>query len=124
MASQTSGDFLYDLYANRIGRPTMPDEVRGYWVFLTGLVLGIGGMALFLPSESAAGASGLTLREVSIFVAAVGLAMLVAGPSSGCRCSRGRTTRPTSGSSSASRPPCGSCWCSRASGASRPGASR
>ncbi|QLH83064.1 DUF1508 domain-containing protein [Halosimplex pelagicum] len=79
MASETNDGLLYGVYRDRVGEPTTHDEVRGYWVFLTGLVLGTLGVVLFLPSSSAAGGSGFTLREVSIFVAAVGLAMLVAG---------------------------------------------
>ncbi|WP_436911573.1 DUF1508 domain-containing protein [Halosimplex marinum] len=80
MASETNDGLLYGVYRDRVGEPTTRDEVRGYWVFLTGLVLGTLGVVLFLPSSSAVGTSGLTLRELSIFVAAVGLAMLVAGP--------------------------------------------
>ena len=79
MSANTSGT-LSAVYEERIGTPTTHDEVRGYWIFLTGLVLGAVGFLLFLPSESAAGASGLTLREASIAVAAIGLAMIVAGP--------------------------------------------
>ncbi len=71
---------LYSVYRDRVGEPTTHDEVRGYWVFLTGLVLGTLGIVLFLPSTSAEGASAFTVREASIFVAAIGLAMLVAGP--------------------------------------------
>jgi uncharacterized protein YegP (UPF0339 family) len=71
---------LYSIYNNRIGRPTTDDEVRGYWVFLLGLVLGTLGLVLFLPSESAVGTSGVTIREVSIILVALGLAALVAGP--------------------------------------------
>ncbi|WP_338739479.1 HVO_2922 family protein [Haloplanus salilacus] len=80
MATETNDGVLARIYRERVGRPTTHDEVRGYWVFLTGLVLGTLGIVLFLPSTSATGASALTLREVSIFIAAVGLAMLVAGP--------------------------------------------
>lgn len=78
--STDTGGTLSTVYQNRIGTPTTHDEVRGYWIFLTGLVLGVVGFVLFLPSESAAGASGLTLREASIALAAAGLAMIVAGP--------------------------------------------
>ncbi|ELZ22684.1 hypothetical protein C475_16321 [Halosimplex carlsbadense 2-9-1] len=80
MATETSGGFLDSVYRRRVGEPTTHDEVRGYWVFLTGLVLGTLGIILFLPSASAVGSSGFTLREASLFVSAVGLAMLVAGP--------------------------------------------
>jgi uncharacterized protein YegP (UPF0339 family) len=62
-----------------VGEPTTHDEVRGYWVFLTGLVLGTLGILLFLPSSSP-GTTAFTVREASIFIAAVGMAMLVAGP--------------------------------------------
>jgi len=71
---------LYGFYQNRIGEPDTDDEVRGYWVFLLGLLFGAIGVILFLPSESAVGANGFTLREGSIILMAVGLAMLVAGP--------------------------------------------
>jgi uncharacterized protein YegP (UPF0339 family) len=80
MSAENGGGFLYDLYRKQVGEPTTHDEVRGYWVFLTGVVLGTLGLLLFLPSTSATGASGLTLREASIFLAAIGLVMLVAGP--------------------------------------------
>ncbi|MFB6143501.1 MAG: HVO_2922 family protein [Halorientalis sp.] len=80
MTSTTADNALYRIYRRRIGEPTTHDEVRGYWVFLVGLVLGTLGILLFLPSTSAVGAGGFTLRELSIFLAAVGLAMLVAGP--------------------------------------------
>ncbi|QCC50506.1 HVO_2922 family protein [Halapricum salinum] len=71
---------LYGFYESRIGQPDTDDEVRGYWVFLLGLLFGAIGVILFLPSESAFGADEFTLREGSIIFMAVGLAMLVAGP--------------------------------------------
>jgi len=74
------GGALHRVYRNRVGDPETDDEVRGYWVFLVGLLLATVGLLLFLPSQSAAGAEGLTLRETSIFLAAVGLSMMVAGP--------------------------------------------
>ncbi len=80
MSAETSGGVLYRLYRRTVGEPTSSDEVRGYWVFLTGLVLGTVGLLLFLPSTSAAGGTGFSLREASIFISGIGLAMLVAGP--------------------------------------------
>lgn len=80
MSSQPNAGLLHQLYRQRIGTPTTADEVRGYWVFVVGLLLAVLGVVLFLPSESATGTSGFTLRELSIFLAAVGLAMLFAGP--------------------------------------------
>jgi uncharacterized protein YegP (UPF0339 family) len=49
-------------------------------VYLLGLLLGAVGVALFIPSGSAVGADGFTLREGSIVLMAIGLAMLLAGP--------------------------------------------
>jgi uncharacterized protein YegP (UPF0339 family) len=80
MATETNEGVLYGVYRDRVGAPTTHDEVRGYWVFLVGLLLGTVGIVLFLPSTSPTEVGGLTLREASIFVSAVGLAMLVAGP--------------------------------------------
>lgn len=80
MTAQPQAGVLTEMYRTRVGEPTTHDEVRGYWVFITGLVLGTAGFLLFLVSQSAAGAAGFTIREASIFLAAVGLAMLVAGP--------------------------------------------
>ena len=80
MATQSNGGVLYRIYNNRIGTPTSASEVRGYWVFMTGLLIAVVGLVLFLPSESAQDATGFTLRGLSIFLVAVGLAMFVAGP--------------------------------------------
>jgi len=80
MSTESKNGVLYDVYRQRVGEPTTHDEVRGYWVFLVGLLLGTVGFLLFLPSTSPTEVGGLTLREASIFVSAVGLAMLVAGP--------------------------------------------
>jgi uncharacterized protein YegP (UPF0339 family) len=72
-------DALSAFYRRRVGEPTTHDEVRGYWVFLTGLLLGTAGILLFIPS-TAPRATSFTLREASIFIAAVGLVMMMAGP--------------------------------------------
>ncbi|QSG05691.1 HVO_2922 family protein [Halapricum desulfuricans] len=80
MGTTTTQGPLYSFYRNRIGEPDTDDEVRGYWVFLVGLLLGIAGLVLFFLSESASGADGFTLREGSVMLLSIGLAMLVAGP--------------------------------------------
>ena len=77
MSTTNEGGPLYSIYRDRIGQPQTDDEVRGYWVFLVGLLLAAVGLVLFLPSESAVGADGITLREISIILAAIGLAMLI-----------------------------------------------
>jgi uncharacterized protein YegP (UPF0339 family) len=63
------------LYASHIGAPRTADEVRGYWLFVVGLVAGVLSIVLFLFSGPATG-----LREASIVVGGIGLALLVAGP--------------------------------------------
>lgn len=67
--------FTDGIYARRIGRPRTADEERGYWLFVAGLVLGVLGMLLFLPSAPASG-----LRQWSIALGGAGLALLIAGP--------------------------------------------
>ena len=80
MSTNINNGPLHRIYRRRVGEPTTHDEVRGYWVFVVGLLLGTLGILLFIPSTSAAGGAGFTLREASVFIAAVGLAMLVAAP--------------------------------------------
>ena len=62
-------------YRNRIAEPTTNDEVRGYWLFVLGAVLGIIGIVLFLMSVSAG-----TVRMISIILASIGLMLVFAGP--------------------------------------------
>jgi uncharacterized protein YegP (UPF0339 family) len=62
-------------YRRRIGEPNTDDEARGYWIFALGVVLGIGGILVFLTSEPGGG-----VRQWSIVLASVGLVMLLAGP--------------------------------------------
>lgn len=44
---------LIGVYERLIGTPQTADEAYGYLMFVVGLVVGIVGIALFLPSESA-----------------------------------------------------------------------
>ena len=52
MSTRENEGVLYEFYRNRVGEPTTHDEVRGYWVFLTGLLLGTIGILLFIPSAA------------------------------------------------------------------------
>ncbi|MFB6303871.1 MAG: HVO_2922 family protein [Haloferacaceae archaeon] len=63
------------IYERHIGSPRTDDEVRGYWMFVVGLVAGVIGIVLFLPSGPAS-----FLREWSIVFGGLGLALLVTGP--------------------------------------------
>jgi len=75
MSATDSGDGVTEFYERQIGRAQTADEVYGYLVFVAGLVLGVLGILLFLPSESAG-----SLREYSIALGAAGFALLIAGP--------------------------------------------
>jgi len=79
MTDTKNNGLLYVFYRSRVGEPTTHDEVRGHWVFLTGVLLDTIGILLFIPSAPLR-ATSFTLREASIFVAAVGLVMMMAGP--------------------------------------------
>ena len=52
MSARENEGVLYEFHRNRVGEPTTHDEVRGYWVFLTGLLLGTVGILLFIPSAA------------------------------------------------------------------------
>ena len=67
---------LTKLYQSRIGRARTADEVHGYWAFAVGVVLGLLGILLFLPSQG----GGDPLREWSVVLTAAGLALVFAGP--------------------------------------------
>ncbi len=47
MADETPSGPLANLYAGRIGEPTTDDEVRGYWIFSLGVLVGVFGVVVF-----------------------------------------------------------------------------
>lgn len=49
---ETDSTFV-DLYVRRLGEPRTDDEVRGFWLFVAGVVLGVLGLLLFLFTEAA-----------------------------------------------------------------------
>lgn len=65
---------LNRMYRTRIGDPETDDEVRGYWLFVLGLLFGIAGVLLFLTSVPQGG-----IRQLSIVAVGVGF-VLVVGP--------------------------------------------
>ncbi|NIB99493.1 HVO_2922 family protein [Halobacterium sp. R2-5] len=75
MSTTGRGGGVTEFYERQIGRAETEDEVYGYLVFVAGLVLGIVGILLFLPSESAG-----SMREYSVALGAAGFALLIAGP--------------------------------------------
>ena len=47
MTDETPSGSLANLYAGRIGEPTTDDEVRGYWIFSLGVLVGVLGVVVF-----------------------------------------------------------------------------
>ena len=72
---RTDDGALHAVYRRRIGDPATDDEVRGYWLFVVGLVLAIAGVLLFLASEPRGG-----IRQLSLIGISVGLILLLVGP--------------------------------------------
>ncbi|WP_276273733.1 YegP family protein [Haloarcula litorea] len=62
-------------YEGRIGEPSTADEVRGYYLFVAGLLLGIFGLLLFFFSPANSGP-----REAGYVLGGLGLVLLVVGP--------------------------------------------
>ncbi|SDY47016.1 HVO_2922 family protein [Halobellus clavatus] len=75
MMNESASGTLPQWYRTGIGRPETADEVRGYWIFVLGVLLGVVGIVLFLPSRTAS-----PLREWAIVLAGSGLALALAGP--------------------------------------------
>jgi len=71
----SSDGVLTRLYRGRIGTPTTDDEVYGYWLFVTGIVLGALGLVLFYSAGSRS-----MLREFGYVFAAIGVIALFVGP--------------------------------------------
>ena len=74
MAQSTGGGPLASIYENRIGDATNANEVRGYWAFLAGVVLGFIGLLLY-----SATAPATMSRGVGYALAALAPALLMAG---------------------------------------------
>lgn len=71
---------LVELYRHRIGDPDSIDEVRGYWLYLLGLIFGTAGVALYAWSVSTSTMPTTMLREPSFVLLAIGFVMVLAGP--------------------------------------------
>ena len=71
--SDTGGPFV-ELYVNRLGEPTTDDEIRGYWLFVAGVLLGIVGLALFVLTEAAT-----VMRGLGYGLAALSLPFILLG---------------------------------------------
>ena len=72
---QPTESTLRELYRTRIGDPATEDEIRGYWLFVLGLVLGVAGVLSFLVSEPQGG-----IRQLSMVGVGVGLILAFVGP--------------------------------------------
>jgi len=76
MSSHKSGESTFhSLYRTRVGDPETADEIRGYWLFVVGVVLAVAGVLLFLASEPQGG-----IRQLSIVMVGVSMLLLLVGP--------------------------------------------
>ncbi|KPN31549.1 tryptophanyl-tRNA synthetase [Halolamina pelagica] len=76
MASHKSDESTFQsLYRTHVGDPETDDEVRGYWLFVVGVVLAVAGVLLFLASEPQGG-----VRQLSIVMVGGSMLLLLVGP--------------------------------------------
>jgi uncharacterized protein YegP (UPF0339 family) len=69
---------LFDLYEQYIGEPQSRKDVYGYWTFLAGFALGLIGVAVYLLAITP-GEQQFFVREISITLSAIGLALALFG---------------------------------------------
>ncbi len=74
-SAEPSEGTLQEADRTRIGEPQTDDEVRGYWLFVVGSVLGFLSIVLFLASSPSGG-----LRQGAIVLGGIGLVLLLVGP--------------------------------------------
>lgn len=74
MAQSIGSNPLVSIYERRIGAVTSDNEVKGYWTFLVGVVLGLIGLGIYAVTDPATMARG-----VGYAVAALAPAFLMAG---------------------------------------------
>ncbi len=74
MAGTKPTGALAELYENRIGDPTTNDEVRGYWIFSLGVIVGVVGVAVF-----AATAPRTTARAIGYALVALSPPLVMIG---------------------------------------------
>lgn len=74
MAQSTSDNPLTSMYRNRIGPVSNDTEVTGYWVFATGVVLGIVGLLIYFGTDTAT-----MVRGFGYAVAALSAVLLLSG---------------------------------------------
>lgn len=68
MSGETEQSALEKLYSERFGEPLTPDEVYGYWLFVSSVIVGVIGVGLSLAS-----AEPNSLRAIGIGVTAIGV---------------------------------------------------
>lgn len=73
------GGFLFSLYEQYIGEPKSKKQVYGYWLFITGYVLGFAGILLFVAELWQAGEPNWFLRAAGVSLAAGGLPLAMFG---------------------------------------------
>ncbi|WP_435335412.1 DUF1508 domain-containing protein [Haloarchaeobius sp. TZWWS8] len=66
---------LFGLYERYVGEPESTREVYGYWIFIAGYLVGIGGILFYLLGPAMMPGEQFGLQEVAWSVAAVGLSL-------------------------------------------------
>ncbi len=74
MSSKTGGGTLDRLYSERFGEPLTSDEVYGYWLFVSSVIIGVIGIGLALVSGSPN-----TTRLMGLALAGLGLSGMFTG---------------------------------------------
>lgn len=73
------GGLLFSLYEEYIGEPKSKKQVYGYWLFITGYVVGFAGILLFVVELWQGGAENWFLRGAGVSLAAGGLPLAMFG---------------------------------------------
>ncbi|WP_435360910.1 DUF1508 domain-containing protein [Haloarchaeobius sp. DFWS5] len=66
---------LFGLYERYVGEPESTREVYGYWIFIAGYLVGIGGVLFYLLVPGMMAGDQFVLQEVAWSIAAVGLSL-------------------------------------------------
>jgi uncharacterized protein YegP (UPF0339 family) len=75
----TLNNRLFQLYERYVGEPDSAKDVYGYWVFVVGYLVGLAGVLLYLVGPASTPGTQYGQREITISIAATGLAIGIFG---------------------------------------------
>lgn len=76
---ETLNNRLFQLYERYVGEPDSPKDVYGYWVFVLGYLVGLVGVLAYLLGPASMPDAQYGQREITIAIAAAGLAIGIFG---------------------------------------------